>query len=54
MTRGGGEGGVLPMMDYTGMLRPKGVLFWELVICERAPFFRLEVCERGTFSKKGV
>jgi len=38
-------------MDYMGMLCPIGIPFsGQGIYGERGPFFRLEVCERGTFS----
>jgi len=47
------EGRVLPIMDYTGMLRPKGIPL-SATGMGKGPFFRLEVCEKGTFSGKGM
>ena len=39
--RGGGEGGVLPIMDYTGRIGPKGVPFLE--VYKRIGTSRVEV-----------
>ena len=42
--RGGGV--VLPITDYKGRLRPKGVPFFRLEVCERVGISRVQVWER--------
>ena len=42
----GGGGGVLPIMAYTGRLRPKGVPLFRLQVCERIAILLIEVYER--------
>jgi len=49
----GRRGGVLPIMDYIGMLCPKGVPFWAPGM-GKGSLFRLEVCEWGTLPGKGM
>ena len=43
---GGGGGGVLPIMDYTGRLRPKGVPFSGLRYIKGEVFHELK-CRKG-------
>ena len=45
-SRGGGGEGVLPIMAYTGRLRPKGVPFSMLQVYERVRILRVEVYKR--------
>ena len=43
---GGGGGSALPVMDYTGRLRPKGVPFSSLTVYKRVGISRVEVYKR--------
>ena len=40
-----GGGGVLPMMAYTGRLRPKGIPFFRLQVYERVGISLVVVCK---------
>ena len=41
-----GGGGVLPIMAYTGRLRPKGVPFFRLQVYKRVGISQVEICKR--------